>query len=193
MARDYKHRGRRRRRKSAPSPWLWALTGVVVGLFVAFLVFLQIQPKPSTGEISMVLEKPAPQDTRVVRKPEPKAPPPPQKPRFDFYDILPSMEVVVPEEEIRGTPTHEGVRRVERPGTYLLQAGSFRRRKQADQLRARLAMLGMETSIQSVSVAGNQTWHRVRVGPFSNLRELNRARGELKKNGIDTILIRLKK
>ena len=102
------------------------------------------------------------------------------------------MEVIVPEQEISGTPTHEGVKRVEKPGTYLLQAGSFRNHKQADQLRARLALLGMETRIQSVSVNNKQAWHRVRVGPFDNLRDLNQTRNQLKKNGIDAILIRLK-
>ena len=102
------------------------------------------------------------------------------------------MEVLVPEEEIKGTPTREGVKRVEKPGTYLLQAGSFRSRKQADQLRAKLGLLGMETRIQTVSVNSKQSWHRVRVGPFNNLRDLNQARSLLKKNGIDAILIRLK-
>jgi cell division protein FtsN len=59
-------------------------------------------------------------------------------------------------------------------------------------LRAKLGLLGLETSIQTVSVDSAQTWHRVRVGPFSNLRELNDARALLKKNGVDAILIRLK-
>jgi cell division protein FtsN len=102
------------------------------------------------------------------------------------------MEVIVPEQEITGKPTRAGVKKVEQPGTYLLQAGSFRTLDQADQLRARLAMLGLETSIQTVSVDDRQTWHRVRVGPFSNLQDLNEARSMLKKNGVDAILIRLK-
>jgi cell division protein FtsN len=102
------------------------------------------------------------------------------------------MEVIVPDEEIRGKATREGVKQVEQPGTYLLQAGSFRSRQQADQLRARLALLGLETSVQAVTVDNGQNWHRVRVGPFSNLQELNDARALLKTNGVDAILIRLK-
>ena len=101
-------------------------------------------------------------------------------------------EVIVPEQQISGTATREGVKQVEQPGTYLLQAGSFRSKQQADQLRAKLALLGLETSLQTVSINSKQAWHRVRVGPFSNLRDLNEARRLLQNNGVDAILIRLK-
>jgi cell division protein FtsN len=183
------------------------MTGLVVGLFVAFLVFLQMRPQQSQTTRIVALEKPAasdtrelgkteanptPRDTREDGKAEEKAAPPPPKPRFDFYNLLPEMEVIVPEQEIKGEPTGEGVKRVEEPGTYLLQAGSFRSHEQADQLRAKLALLGLETSVQTVSVNSTQTWHRVRVGPFDNLSDLNKARALLKKNGVDAILIRLK-
>lgn len=165
--------------------------GLIVGLFVAFLVFLQMRPQQPESQV-IPLEKPAESDTREVRKVKQKPIPPPPKPRFDFYNLLPEMEVIVPEQEIKGTPSREGVKQVKKPGTYLLQAGSFRSRQQADQLRAKLALLGLETSIQSVSVNSKQAWHRVRVGPFNNLRDLNAARSLLKKNGVDAILIRLK-
>ena len=166
------------------------MVGLIVGLFVAFLVFIKVSPQQPLSE-QVALDIPAEQEIPEAPKVR-KKPAPPPKPRFDFYNLLPEMEVLVPEEEIKGTPTREGVKRVEKPGTYLLQAGSFRSRKQADQLRAKLALLGMETSIQTVSINSKQSWHRVRVGPFNNLRDLNQARSLLKKNGIDAILIRLK-
>ncbi|MGD8936264.1 MAG: SPOR domain-containing protein [Thiogranum sp.] len=185
-------RRRRATRNSPPPPWVWSVGGLVVGLLVAFLVFLQMRPKQAP-ETPLTLEVPAEHETPAVRKPKDKpVPKPPPKPRFDFYNLLPEMEVVVSDEDIQGQATQEGVKQVEQPGTYLLQAGSFRSRKQADQLRAKLGLLGLETSIQTVSVDSAQTWHRVRVGPFSNLRELNDARALLKKNGVDAILIRLK-
>ena len=207
MSRDYKYRDRRgryndRRRRKGPPPWAWAAVGLLVGLFVAFLGFLQLGPAPPV-ERTVKLETPPEPASRVpAEKPataltaapaavieeQPAAPP---KPRFDFYNLLPEMEVIVPEQEVQGAPTPEGVRQVEQPGTYLLQAGSFRTREQADQLRARLALLGVETDVQTVTVNNEQTWHRVRVGPFHNLRDLNTARSLLKKNGIDAILIRL--
>jgi len=192
MATDYRRRTRRKRKPSGPPAWAWAVIGLIVGLFVAFLVFLQMRsPQPAAQHSETVLEKPAGHDSRKPR-PVHSKPAPAPKPRFDFYNLLPEMEVIVPEQEIRGTPTHEGVKQVEKPGIYLLQAGSFRSHKQADQLRARLALLGMETRIQTVSVNNKQAWHRVRVGPYDNLHELNQARSVLKNNGVDAILIRLK-
>ncbi len=207
MSRDYMYRDRRgryndRRRRKGPPPWAWAAVGLLVGLFVAFLGFLQLGPAPPV-ERTVKLETPPEPASRVpAEKPAPaltaapaavieEQPAAPPKPRFDFYNLLPEMEVIVPEQEVQGAPTPEGVRQVEQPGTYLLQAGSFRTREQADQLRARLALLGVETDVQTVTVNNKQTWHRVRVGPFHNLRDLNTARSLLKKNGIDAILIRL--
>ncbi len=180
------------RRKPAP-PWVWTIAGLFVGLLVAFLVFLQMRPQQTVKhEAPVALQVPDEQDRQVVQKKKTAPVPPPPKPRFDFYNLLPEMEVIVPDEDIQGTPMREGVKKVEKPGTYLLQAGSFRSRKQADQLRAKLALLGLETSVQTVSVDSRQAWHRVRVGPFNNLHDLNEARALLKKNGVDAILIRLK-
>lgn len=189
-------RSRRRRRtttRRTSPPWVWLATGLFVGLFVAFLVYLQVQPeREEPPGAPVALDIPKERDTREVRKTEKSKPiPPPPKSRFDFYDLLPEMEVIVPDEDIQGA-TSQGIKQVEEPGTYLLQAGSFRNKAQADQLRAKLALLGLETSIQTVSVDSKQAWHRVRVGPFKNLGELNKARSLLKKNGIDAILIRLK-
>lgn len=190
MARSRRRR-RPTRRQPAP-PWVWSVAGLVVGLLVAFLVFLQMRPQQSApSEKPLAHKVPREHAPREVHKKK-ATPEPPPKPRFDFYNLLPEMEVIVPDAEIRGTPMPEGVKQVEKPGTYLLQAGSFRSRKQADQLRAKLALLGLETSVQTVSVDRRQAWHRVRVGPFHNLRELNEARALLKKNGVDAILIRLK-
>jgi cell division protein FtsN len=168
--------------------------GLIAGLFVAFLVFLQMRPEQTVDDQAVAALETPPEEADsaehagINESPIPPAP----KPRFDFYNLLPEMEVIVPEQEISGTPTHEGVKQVEQPGTYLLQAGSFRNRQQADQLRAKLALLGLETTLQAVSINSKQAWHRVRVGPFRNLQDLNEARSLLKKNGVDAILIRLK-
>jgi cell division protein FtsN len=163
-----------------------------VGLFIAFLVYLQMRPQQTDNGPTVALQKPPLAETRVRQRSREETPPPAPKPRFDFYNLLPEMEVIVPEREISGTPTRQGVKQVDEPGTYLLQAGSFRNEQQADQLRARLALLGLETSIQTVSIDSRRAWHRVRVGPFSNLKDLNAARSLLKQNGVDAILIRLK-
>ncbi len=204
MPRDYKPRTaapRRRRKRKSPPGWLWLLAGLTLGLFVAFLFYLQQRPAtspiaartPTTpAPTSQSLNVPAVnQDTRAVRKTETaKALPPPPKPRFDFYTILPEMEVPVPEQEITGQP-REGVPQVEAPGTYLLQVSAFRTRQQADQLKAKLALLGLQSDIQTVTINNTETWHRVRVGPFSDLKALNTARARLKENQLDAILLRV--
>lgn len=202
MPRDYKHSTsapRRRRKRQSPPGWLWLLAGLAIGLFVAFLFYLQQRPATqpvaaaaptAPAHASQSLTVPDKQDARDVRKPAAKIPPPPAKPRFDFYTILPEMEVPVPEDEITGKP-REGVPQVEAPGTYLLQAGSFRTRQQADQLKAKLALLGLQSDIQTVTINNKETWHRIRVGPFSDLNALNSARARLKENNLDAILLRV--
>lgn len=200
MPRDYKHRTsaprRRRGKRQSPPGWLWLLAGLAIGLFVAFLFYLQQTPDTSeqaSTQTSQPVQVPAKgQDAREVRKPAAKVvpPPPPTKPRFDFYTILPEMEVPVPETEITGK-AREGVPQVEAPGTYLLQAGSFRTREQADQLKARLALLGLQSEIQTVTINNKETWHRVRVGPLTDLNALNSARARLKENNLDAILLRV--
>lgn len=205
MPRDYKpnYKSRavpRRRKRQSPPGWLWLLAGLALGLLVAFLFYLQQRPAaqptaPATSAASTQANPPpimsGKQDAREVRKQETaKALPPPPKPRFDFYTILPEMEMPVPEQEITGQP-REGVPQVEAPGTYLLQVSAFRTRQQADQLKARLALLGLQSDIQTVTINNQETWHRVRVGPFSDLNALNTARARLKENQLDAILLRV--
>lgn len=195
MSRDYKDRAttRSRRRKSSPAVWLAA--GLAIGLFIAFLMYVKMRADTGTDRVAAHPEPMALPDKDELpdAAPEPeKVIPPPPPSRFIFYDELPQMkvEVVIPERDIKGAKK-EGVRQVEEPGTYLLQAGSFRSAEQADQLRAKLALLGVETRVQTGDSGGEQ-WHRVRVGPYRNLRDLNQARNLLQKNGIQAILISLK-
>lgn len=190
MARDYKQQVRRKPRRKPAPPWVWMLAGLGIGLLVALLIYLKAGP--DDAPVARVVEAPPMErEARGVKK-EPPAPiPPPPRPRFDFYTTLPEMEVVVPEDEITGS-RKEGVRQVDKPGTYLLQAGSFRTHEQADRLKAQLALLGLETGIQTVSINDRETWHRVRVGPFRDLDELHKIRVQLKSHKVDAILIRVR-
>ena len=97
----------------------------------------------------------------------------PKKPRYDFFTVLPEMEVVVPEQELsrkadKADPAHQYDSRKPRIN-YILQAGSFRNATDAEQMKARLALLGSMATVQKVTVNG-QTWHRVRIGPFQGAR-----------------------
>jgi len=192
VPRDYKHRAHRRRSKhSGVSPWLGVFAGLGIGLLVALIIYIKLQVQPV--EQVFVRETLPPPQTAGETAPEDssKAPAAPPRPRFDFYTRLPEMEVVVPEQEITGQP-EQGVKRVEQPGTYFLQVGSFRNGEQADKFKAELALLGLETSIQKITIDNTTTWHRVRVGPFSDLDALNRARRQLKQRGVESTLVKIK-
>jgi cell division protein FtsN len=191
MARDYKHQARRKPRRKPAPPWVWMLAGLAIGLFVALLIYLKAGPDDTPVPRAVQAPPPAEREARGVKKEAPAPIPAPPRPRFDFYTTLPEMEVVVPENEITGS-RKEGVRQVDKPGTYLLQAGSFRTHEQADRLKAQLALLGLETGIQTVSINDRETWHRVRVGPFRDLDELHKVRVRLKSHDVDAILIRVR-
>jgi len=109
--------------------------------------------------------------------------------KFDFYEMLPKFEVVVPERE---KPQAPGARpaAIDKPGAYVLQVGSYRNFAEADRLRAQLALQGIESKIQRVSV-DNDTWHRVRIGPISDLAELNRTRQRLRDADIEALTIQV--
>ena len=108
----------------------------------------------------------------------------PPKTNFDFYRLLPRTEVRVDDSDVPGgvpsvpgptaarpsatddreTPATPEVR-PSSPREYRVQVGSFRERREADRLRAELALGGFESSIQTTDTA-NGTWHRVTLGPF---------------------------
>lgn len=108
--------------------------------------------------------------------------------RFEFYELLPEFEVVVPEVESRaatGPPPAE----VEEPGRYVLQVGSFTTLADADRMKANLALLGIESRLQRVAIDA-EVFHRVRIGPLSDLDRINEIRTELQEAGIDSLLMR---
>ncbi|HET7755984.1 MAG TPA: SPOR domain-containing protein [Steroidobacteraceae bacterium] len=110
--------------------------------------------------------------------------------KYDFYEMLPHFEVVVPEKdkEVRrdlppGAP-------IERPGVYVLQAGSYRNEADAERVRRQLALQGVQAKVQRVAV-DSDVWHRVRIGPITRLDELNRVRKQLRAADVDALVIRV--
>ena len=102
--------------------------------------------------------------------------------RFEFYDMLPDAEVEVAEQP--KTSRAAAPPPVSVPGTYVVQAGAFPDFAAADRVKARLALLGVVSEIQTADANGAQ-FHRVRIGPIENLDELNRLRARLRQNGIE--------
>jgi cell division protein FtsN len=115
-----------------------------------------------------------------------------QKPpiQFDFYRILPGKEEQVTERQMR-----EATKQPAKPGapkeSYFLQAGSFQNPSDADNLKAKLALMGMEATVEPANVAGKGVWYRVRLGPYTRVDDINRVRQQLTQNGIDVSLVRV--
>jgi len=189
VARDYKN-AKRAPAEGVP-PWLAFASGLSLGLFVAFLVYLdgrvQRAPEAASGE--------AASGPPLAAAPEPEPEPtaqPALKPRFDFYTILPEMEVKVPDwQPATGGGEGEPTAAVE-PSSHVLQVGSFQGFEEADKAKAELALLGISAEIQRVVINGQDVWYRVRVGPFSAIEELQRVRARLTEAGRDFMLLRIK-
>ncbi len=131
-------------------------------------------------------EQPQPRArARAVVEPETEQP----ATQYDFYDMLPKFEVVVPEQE-RDVSTDTPAAPVVRPGVYVLQAGSYRSQPDAERVRAQLAKQGIEATVQRVAVDAD-VWHRVRIGPVSDLARLNATREALRRADVDAIVVRV--
>lgn len=194
---DYKEVDRRGKPASQGVPgWLWLAIGLGVGLAVAFMAYLLI---PTAGSrlhfpLPPSATTPAKTDTRaVLRTPfsELELDSEPAPPRFDFYTILPEMEVAIPDSENVDEPT-KSIPVVEQEGTYILQAGSFKTAAEADRLRANLILEGIEATIQTVTIDNKDTWHRVHIGPYQELKDVNDVRARLKESKIEAILLKVK-
>jgi cell division protein FtsN len=91
--------------------------------------------------------------------------------RFDFYTILPGSESKVSkEEEIK---IKEDVPEPAVLTSYFLQVGAFQTGEEADNMKAKLALQGFEAIVQTATIPDKGVWHRVRVGPLSNLIKVN--------------------
>jgi cell division protein FtsN len=110
---------------------------------------------------------------------------------YDFYDMLPNFEVVVPEKDREVARERDNApATIERPGIYVLQAGSYRQQAEADRIRAQLKVQGIDANVQRVAV-DEDVWHRVRIGPITDLTELNRLRARLRAADLDALVIRV--
>ncbi|MBN1237921.1 MAG: SPOR domain-containing protein [Gammaproteobacteria bacterium] len=196
-------RTRRSRREADAHGFAWMLVGLGLGLLVAAGVYFSdfradeggAAPAAARTPRAEPAEEPAPAPARSrtgssAESAAEAAAVPESESRFDFYDILPSYEVVVPEvESVSSTPAAAPAA-VEAPGSYILQTGSFRSHGDADRMQANLALLGIESRIQKVTI-DDDVYHRVRVGPISDLDQLNRLRAQLRGAGVDSLMMKV--
>jgi cell division protein FtsN len=110
--------------------------------------------------------------------------------KYDFYQMLPNFEVVVPEKEKDVKRDLPATARIERPGVYVLQAGSYRNESDADRVAQQLSKEGIDAKVQRVAV-DTDVWHRVRIGPITRLDELNKLRKQLQAAEVEAIVIRV--
>ena len=171
--------------------WIWLAIGMLMGLGLAvFLMLSGLMPRQPEG-----LERPIPRpdaepasSTPVEDLSQPAAGEKDEwKPRYDFYTVLPEMEVVVPEQELRKRIDKREQQAANR-GPYVIQVGSFRQFGDADRTKAQLALLGIVARIKQVTI-NDATWHRVRVGPFESVRETDRVKQELQNSGHEVLVL----
>ncbi|MDX1916194.1 MAG: SPOR domain-containing protein [Methylophilus sp.] len=190
MTKDYKPSPPRSEKKGNPF-----LSGLLVGLLlgVGASVGLTIYLK---GDSSPFLEKGIKQNTVAEKSGKKKVSEETIKPnspddktlqdpnKFDFYTILPETESKVTEQEVKNATTIK-------KDSYFLQVGAFENEDDADNMKAKLALQGFEAVVQSAEIPGKGVWHRVRVGPLSDVEQINKVRGDLTLNGFNADLIKV--
>jgi cell division protein FtsN len=183
MARDFKPKYKK---PGGFSGWLGLGLGLGLGFAVAVVIYLKDHrlDVPMAGTSKVIKKRPHGMDA-----PEAGVPAADDSKTYAFYEMLPKFEVVVPEKDKDVRPDIKSVPET-RSGTYVLQAGSYKNFADADRVRAKLALLGVESNVQKVTV-DSDTWHRIRIGPISKLDELNRKREILHKADVDVLVIRV--
>jgi len=170
---------------SAESPlpaWFLLVTGMLLGLFIAFLYYL-LQLQPTQQQLAHINQDipatPAPATTKTYTAP---------KAAFDFYTRLQAVEDI----PTLSTPTLPASTKPSHDTPFILQAGSFRSTLDADNRRAAILMLNLDVAIQRVELQPDDTWHRVIVGPFTRQYDLEQALDLLADNDIESLTLRLK-
>jgi cell division protein FtsN len=216
VTRDYKQKPAR---ISKGASWMsllvGLLSGLVIGLAIAFVVawYVNKMPnpfsqKPNGGATAPRPELPRQESARIETAPksEPKAESKTDpkaagktdqkiaktednRPRFDFYKILPGSEETLSDQDLKRAGQKSALPPAKE--AYFLQAGAFQNAADADNMKARLALMGMEASIQTAAVPDKGMLHRVRLGPFGSVDELNKARNALKENGVQATPVKV--
>ncbi len=199
MSRDYKPSPERSKNTSKGNPLftgllIGILMGVAASLGVVMFIkggespFAQQTSNEITKSVSEKMQDQAIADQANVDTTAEASPDGTQN-RFDFYTILPGSESKVSaEEEIKiKDDAPEPALQI----SYYLQVGAFQTGEEADNMKAKLALQGFEAVVQTATTADKAIWHRVRVGPLTNLDQINKTKNDLLKNGFKADLIKV--
>jgi cell division protein FtsN len=176
--------------------WLWVLIGMLLGIGLMTLVLVK-------DWVPLLRRKDLPQPNPQATAPRESEPPVAEakpKKNYDFYQVLPEAEVVIPDAELSAKAKAEQQARANppaagtppaptTPGRYVLQTGSYPEPKAADEAKAKLALAGFVAQVQPVTING-KTWHRVRLGPYPSASELEATKRSLSENGINAIALK---
>ncbi len=185
------------------------LTGILVGMVIgvcmaaglAWYIMKSpspfVQKEPLAAKVPEAARPAAPGATAADAPVAASAVPADGKPRFEFYKVLTDKQdavVAAPAKPADKPQPAKPQAADAKPGgaaePYFLQAGSFSNADDAEKLKAKLALLGIEASTQTATIPDKGVWHRVRLGPYKNADEMNHARNLLKQNGVDATPMR---
>ena len=192
MSRDYKNSGSAASNGRGNPMGVGILIGLLLGLCIALGVALYINKGANPFVRKAKPPEAAGRETPAGEAPKTPSPGDKQprtaegKPRFDFYKILPGTEEAIPDKEFKRT------QQASNKDVYFLQVAAFQNPSDADNLKAQLALAGIEAQIQTATLPDGRVWHRVRVGPFSNKDELGKSRAALKENNLEANLIKVR-
>ena len=199
MSRDYKPSPERSKNASKGNPFFTGLLiGILMGVAASLgvVMFIKGGESPFAQQTSNEITKSVSekmQDKAIADQANAdaaaEAGPDGTQNRFDFYTILPGSESKVSaEEEIKiKDDAPEPALQI----SYYLQVGAFQTGEEADNMKAKLALQGFEAVVQTASTADKAIWHRVRVGPLTNLDQINKTKNDLLKNGFKADLIKV--
>lgn len=186
MTKDYAHRGNGGRQTSGGGMpgWLWLLVGIALG-FAGAAGYYITRPTADPRAAAETADKDKPNGKKRI------AIPPKEASRFTFYELLPNYEVPIPKEALgsKPVPAPDGNAPATSTGRYLIQVGSFKDRAEAEQQKANLALLGIESRIEKVTIDNSQTWYRVRVGPEKDQRRVENILARLEENDIKALVM----
>ena len=175
------------------------LLGVFIGLFIGLAIALAIAfylnktPLPFTAKTQPNAEK----DEQGGKPPTIAGLPEggtasTATPKFDFYKILPKGEETLTEKQLRESARAASKGKAPSGNdVYFVQTGSFQNPAEADNQKAHLAILGIDSTVQPAALPGKGTWYRVRIGPYTKLDDINRVRQTLAQNGINASVVKL--
>lgn len=182
-------------KKSGSTPSTSILPGIIIGVTVGLIIagglawyMLKSPSAKSLGTVTqseqLAIEKSSPEKMDAVSAPAGATGTKENKPRFEFYKVL-TDKAASPVPKIVPKATNKPVVSDLSTELYYLQIGSFSNAEDADKLKAKLALMGMEAAVQVATIPDKGVWHRVRLGPYMGQSEANQAREALKLNGVE--------